>query len=226
MDMGSIHVRILFQDEHIIVCVKPAGILSQPSEKNKHSMISVLADQTGKTVYPVHRLDLNTEGLMVFALNKQAAASLGKQMAESDIHKQYLAVVQGPLAHKAAVLEDYLYFDRRQNKSYVVRNGRKGSKYAKLAYYFLEEKNGKVLVQISLFTGRTHQIRVQFASRKNPLAGDRRYGGCPGQFSLVAASLNFRHPYTDEKMNYRYIPSGLDCFENIEMTELAAEKNI
>ncbi len=146
-------------------------------------MVSILCEHTGAEVFCVHRLDTATGGVMVYAKNKKYAATLSKAFAENIIDKRYLAVVCGALP-KSGILEDVLWHDKIKNKSFVVKSERKGAKKASLEYNAVAEKelNGQIftLVEIKLHTGRTHQIRVQFASRGYPLAGDGKYGGKSG----------------------------------------------
>ncbi len=201
-----------FEDENIIVCVKPAGILSQFSEKDEN-MISVLNgyfEKSGKAcqAYPVHRLDRETSGLIVYAKNSRAAAKLSEQIAKNEIKKRYFAVIKGTPEEKSGVLKDLLFRDKQKNKSYVVKRKRGGVKEASLEYEVIAESDGMSLVDILLHTGRTHQIRVQFSSRKMPLYGDGRYGGGGGNLALFAHSLEFKHPVTGEKMCFTALPDA------------------
>lgn len=205
-------VNVLYQDEHIVVAVKPYGVLSE-AHGQKPNMPSLLKEAFGcETVYPVHRLDRTTQGVMVYALTPAAARSLGAQIQRGETEKTYLAVAQGTAEAPSGELDDLLYFDRRKNKSYVVKRERKGVKQARLQYEVLQtiehEENPLSLLKIRLLTGRTHQIRVQFASRKMPLVGDRRYGsritGVP--IALCAARLAFTHPMTGERMCFSCEP--------------------
>ncbi len=199
-----------FEDENIIVCVKPAGVLSQSSEKDEN-MISVLNkyfEESCKTcqAYPVHRLDRETSGLIVYAKNSRAAAKLSEQIAKNEIKKRYFAVIKGAPEEKSGVLKDLLFRDKQKNKSYVVKRKRGGVKEASLEYEVIGESDGMSLVDILLHTGRTHQIRVQFSSRKMPLYGDGRYGGGGGNLALFAHSLEFKHPLTGKEMCFTALP--------------------
>lgn len=199
-----------FEDENIIVCVKPAGILSQSSEKDENmiSLLNKYFEESGKScqAYPVHRLDRETSGLIVYAKNPRAAAKLSEQIAKNEIKKRYFAVIKGVPEEKAGVLEDLLFRDKQKNKSYVVKRKRAGVKTASLEYKVIGENDGMSLLDILLHTGRTHQIRVQFSSRKMPLYGDGRYGGGGGGLALFAHSLEFAHPITGEKMCFTALP--------------------
>ena len=205
---------MVFQDDALLVVYKPYGALSEQDE-NKPNMPDLLKAETGcESVIPVHRLDRTTQGLMIYAKTKEAASRLSAQIQRGEVEKTYLAVVQGEPVEPEGELCDLLYFDRRKNKSYVVKRERKGVKLARLKYETLnttEVEGDKIsLLKIRLLTGRTHQIRVQFASRKMPLVGDRRYGGrlaCE-HIQLCAAQLIFAHPFTDEKMDFSFTPTN------------------
>ena len=177
-----------------MVCLKPAGV---ESEKQ---LPRFLCEQTGEeTLYPVHRLDKETAGVMVFAKTKPAAARFSEEIQKNNFRKTYLAVVKGHLEEKEATLTDLLFRDKQKNKSYPVKRMRKGVKEAVLSYKVLEEisveETPHSLVEIHLQTGRTHQIRVQFASRKHPLLGDKKYGGQPyPHLCLLAKELTFWEP--------------------------------
>ena len=176
-----IKMEILFENKNLIFAVKPRGISSQSTESA--DMLSILSEHTGTDIFCVHRLDIATGGVMVYAKNKKHAALLSSAFAENSVDKRYLAIVCGA-PRKSGTLEDILWHDKTKNKSFVVKSERKGAKYAKLEYNTIAEKEiGSALytlVEIKLHTGRTHQIRVQFASRGYPLAGDGKYGGKSG----------------------------------------------
>lgn len=197
---------ILFEDNDIIVCIKPVGILSQ--ESMQENMVSVLRSITQNEIYPVHRLDKGVGGVMVYAKNKQSAASLSKQIEEHSFEKEYDAVISGKMDEQSGVLEDLLFKDSTKNKTYVVKRMRKGVKKAKLMYNTIavcETDEGTLsLIHVKLFTGRSHQIRVQFASRNHPLIGDRRYGSkiAYQKLALFSCFVSFKHPKTNEKMSF------------------------
>ena len=184
---------ILFRDEYIVVCDKPSGLLSEGEAPQK--------------IFPVHRLDRETRGVMVYALCEKAAASLSLAVAERRMEKEYIATVVGRLEASRGEMKDLLFYDRGRNKSFVVRRERKGVKAASLEYELLDYNAEEDLsfVRVKLHTGRTHQIRVQFASRGYPLAGDRKYGAPPShrsEPSLVAVKLSFPHPISGEYMTF------------------------
>ncbi len=168
-------IEILEKTNEYIVCIKPAGVLSEDTEGG---MPCLLADGDKKPLV-VHRLDREVSGVMVFAIDTKTAAELSKGITDKTFSKEYLAVVDGDTG-EGTVLEDLLFYDRTKSKTYVVNKERKGVKKASLEFLRLatvETENGTVsLVKIKLHTGRTHQIRVQFASRKHPILGDRKYG--------------------------------------------------
>ncbi len=195
-------LEILYRDAHILVCIKPAGVLSEEG-----GMPGLLRAQTGvKDILCVHRLDRAVGGLMVYAGSKEAAASLSRQFAEGAAAKQYLAVCRGD-APDAGEMRDLLFHDASRNKSYVVKRMRKGVREAALRFETLQRRNGMSLVRIELLTGRSHQIRVQFASRQLPLAGDRRYGGGAADGpALWSHELCFRHPKSGEALSFRAPP--------------------
>ena len=199
----------IYQDPHIVVCLKPIGVISQ--DGGEDSMPQILARQLEvKTVYPVHRLDKAVGGVMVYALSQKAAACLSRAVQERTMGKCYLAVLTGKPQKNEALLEDLLFHDKMKNKTYVVDRMRKGVKPAALDYRVLEMVGDRTLVWVRLHTGRTHQIRVQFASRKYPLVGDGRYGGKTGekQLGLWSYELSFAHPETGEMLMFTHLPEG------------------
>lgn len=206
-------MKIIYEDKDIIVIEKPVGILSQADEKgseNCESMLNGYIQDKGEkgSVYLIHRLDRNVGGVMVFAKNKRAAASLSAQIQNKTFVKEYQALVHSKPQENEGVMEDLLFKDSRKNKTFVVNRMRKGVKDAKLSYRVLEtiqSRYGEVsLVHVRLYTGRTHQIRVQFASRKMPLVGDGKYGGSDNSASigLKSKKLTFIHPSTGETVSF------------------------
>ena len=182
---------LLYEDSDVIAVAKPPQMLSQGAESGEASILDYLnAYAAGSwTAYPVHRLDRGTGGAMVFAKNKQAAAALAALAAGNGMQKTYLACVHGTLTG-SATLEHDLYFDRKRNKSFPVKNStRRGVKHASLSYEVLANGScpaGEIsLVKVRLHTGRTHQIRVQMAAIGHPLLGDGKYGGKAGKCSCA-----------------------------------------
>jgi len=213
-------IEVVYEDESVAVIYKPCGVLSE-EDPDKPSAPVILRELIGGDVHTVHRLDRTTEGLMVYAKSKRAAAALSRSIQDNRLTKIYLAAVEG-LTDDIGELSDLLFYDRSRCKSYVVRRERRGVKSARLSY----ERIGTAvidgaqasLVRIMLHTGRTHQIRVQFASRNHPLIGDRRYGSCieARQIALCACELAFPHPVTGEDMSFVCRPKGevFSAFDN------------
>ena len=187
-------IEILYRDKWLVACIKPAGVLSEEG-----GMPELLRRQLGcREVFCVHRLDRAVSGVMVYALNRDAAARLSQLIAERNLEKSYLAVIQGCPAEPAGTMRDLLFKDSAKGKSYVVRRMRGGVKEAALEYALLGRREELSLVRIKLLTGRSHQIRVQFSSRGMPLVGDVKYGSRykGGGLALWSASLGFTHPFT------------------------------
>lgn len=197
-------MEILFEDKALIVCIKERGILSQQGKQGERTMLTLLAEHTGAEVFPVHRLDRDVGGVMVFAKNPRAAAALSAQVSDRTMEKEYITAVEGCPEEKEGTMEDLLFFDRGKNKAFTVKKERRGVKKASLSYRVLDEGEGLSLVRVRLHTGRTHQIRVQFASRKMPIVGDRRYGSKRESriISLWSCFISFLHPVTGERMEF------------------------
>ena len=205
-------MKILFQDNSIIVCVKPRGVLSQQAGEGQDSMIQKLSGLCDCEVFPVHRLDKEVGGVMVYAKTKAAAASLSAQVSQRIMQKAYLAVAPSSAKYTEGSMEDLLFFDRQKNKSFVVRRERRGVKKALLEYKSEKTCSDFSLYYIKLHTGRTHQIRVQFASRKLPLLGDRKYGGEANDcIALWSYEIEFNHPVTGERLTFCEKPYD-ECF--------------
>lgn len=185
-------MEILCQTEELVVCIKPAGVDAQSG--GGRNMPALLRAELGGEIFPVHRLDRPAAGVMVFARTASAAAVLSNAIQQGQFQKTYLAVLSHPPAQAAGRLEDLLYHDVRRNKTYVVDRRRKGVRSAVLEYETVAQACGHALVRIRLLTGRTHQIRAQFASRGTPLLGDRPYGGPAGPLALWSESLTFPVP--------------------------------
>ncbi len=176
---------ILYSDRDIAVCVKPVGLNSEADVPN------ALKEALGGDFYTIHRLDQNVGGVMVYARSKAAAAELSRAIQNGEMIKEYLALVHGAPA-ESGILEDLLWKVSSKNKVFVVKRERKGVKKAKLEYKTLRQGEDS-LIHIRLHTGRSHQIRVQFASRGFPLVGDHKYGARDG-FSapfLFSCKLTF-----------------------------------
>ncbi len=195
-------MELLYHDGQIAVCRKQPGALSEAGPGSVPAELAAALGIPQTSVYPVHRLDRTTGGLMVYALTKAAAAHLSEEIRAGRFEKEYLALAEGTVEPGEDALADWLYFDRVKNRSYVVKK-RAGAKEARLTYRVVRtlaspwpEVDTLSLCRVHLETGRTHQIRVQLSSRQHPLAGDRKYGArarahiCP----LWSVKLAFAHP--------------------------------
>lgn len=209
MEDGSLMINILYEDNHIIVVEKKINIPVQEDSSADKDMLTIikeyLKDKYNKpgNVYLglVHRLDRPVGGIMVFAKTSKAASRLSEQVRTHKINKKYYAIVEGSLPLQGT-LKDKLLKDPKTNMVYVNKNG----KEAILNYQVVKQKETFNLIDIDLITGRSHQIRVQFASRNNPLYGDQRYNKkakVGEQIALFAYSLSFYHPTTKELLTFK-----------------------
>ena len=189
---------ILFSDNNLIVCIKPVGLDSEKQVPNE------LKSTFGGEIFTVHRLDLNVSGVMVYARNKHTASTLSKAIQEGSMIKEYLATVHGK-PDGNGILEDLLFKDSRKNKVFVVKRMRNGVKKAKLEYKRLTEGETSI-VRIRLYTGRSHQIRVQFASRGYPLVGDHKYGSRSDKTAPMLFSCKLTFPYKKETVSFEAFP--------------------
>ncbi len=205
---------IVFEDSCILVCQKPAGVISEEG-----GLPELLKQESGTPeLFCVHRLDRETAELMVYAKTGAAAAALSAAIAAREMQKEYLAVAAGETPAQGE-WRDLLYRDRQKNKSYVVKRMRRGVREAVLRFETCGRAEGLSLVRIALETGRSHQIRVQFASRGFPLVGDGRYGSAyrDAPLALFAAALSFPHPETGERLAFTAGPPPLwpwTCFDS------------
>jgi 23S rRNA pseudouridine1911/1915/1917 synthase len=212
-------IPILYLDESIVVCHKPINTLCEGDTNT--SLPYLLAEELRargeqKTeIFVVHRLDRTTQGVMVFARTSVAAASLSRAISDRSTVKEYLAIVCGKPECERGTLTDLLFYDRARGKSFVVQRERKGVKTATLDYELIEHRAPHSFLRIRLHTGRTHQIRVQFASRGMPLCGDRPYGAPPSDspILLCAHKLSFAHPKTNELMHFSCLPTATNWTE-------------
>jgi len=204
--------EILYEDNHLIVAVKPAGVLSQADGNDAPDMLSLLKayikqkyNKPGAVFLGlVHRLDRPTSGVMVFARTSKAAARLADSIKKGDFKKTYLCVTAGTLPAKQGTWQDYLKKDEKLVKSAVVSQSTPGAKLAQLSYTVKSTVDNFSLVEVALKTGRHHQIRVQFASRGCALVGDHKYGSGVGKqnLALFASSLSFPHPTKKETLTF------------------------
>lgn len=219
-------IKVVYEDNHVIVVIKPSGIPSQADKSGDVDMLTLVKEYIKEkynkpgAVYLglVHRLDRMTSGLMVFAKTSKAASRLSNNIREGDFKKEYLAAVTGKL-EGGGELQNYLYKDERNNTSSVVSKNKKNAKLAKLEYKVIDNtvhKNKEhTYVRIKLYTGRHHQIRVQFSHIGYPLYGDVKYGGIKGELALVACGLKFIHPTKDEVMEFEYMPEKNGIWRDI-----------
>ena len=214
-------LKILYEDNHIIVVEKPPNVPSQADKTTDEDMLTIIKryikekyNKPGNVYLGlVHRLDRPVGGVMVFAKTSKAASRLSEQVRNKTFKKEYLAIVDGKLDVKSGTLEDYLVKNERNNLSKVTNKETKNAKYAKLDYEVLKyskEINLSVL-RILLHTGRHHQIRVQLANMGHSICGDQKYGtrGRGKQISLWAYKLTIEHPITKESMTFTDIPEKI-----------------
>ena len=191
-------MKILYSDKQIAVCVKPVGLDSE------HALPDALKEALGGEIYPIHRLDQNVGGVMVFARTKSAAAELSRAVQEGSMVKEYIAMVHGiPESH--GDWTDFLFKDSRKNKVFVVKKERKGVKPARLEFLRLTDEN-PATVRIRLYTGRSHQIRVQFSSRGFPLVGDHKYGARDDLNAPRLYSCRISFPFGGKTHCYSALP--------------------
>ena len=192
-------MEIVYSDKNIVICVKPVGL---DSEKQ---VPDALKAQLGGEMFPIHRLDLNVGGVMVYARNKQSAAALSKAVQDGTMVKEYVAMIHHT-PPETGDWTDLLWKDSKKNKVFVVTRPRGGVKEARLTYQRLTDAD-PALVRIRLYTGRSHQIRVQFASRGFPLVGDHKYGARDDRCTapmLFSCKLTF--PYKGGTVSFQRLP--------------------
>ena len=187
-------MEILYSDPEIVVCVKPVGMDSE------HEVPQAL----GGEIYPIHRLDKNVGGVMVYAKKKTSAAALSKAVQEGTMVKEYMAMVHGAPPEEGD-WEDLLWKDSAKNKVFVVKRERRGVKKARLEYKRLTEGDTS-LVRNRLHTGRSHQIRVQFSSRGFPLVGDHKYGSRDEKTEPMLFSCCLTFPHKGRLLRFEKLP--------------------
>jgi len=200
-------MNIIYIDEDIIVCAKPAGVLATDEPGGLPELLRRELGNEGADIRTVHRLDRATSGLMVLARNAAAASELSRQIREEGMGKEYLAVVHGNCPAEGH-MRDLLYRDKARKMTFVTQTPGKGVQEALLDYRCLSRREGLSLVSIRLHTGRTHQIRCQFASRGLPLVGERKYAvpEDPCELALLSHRLRFRHPGSGEPLCFSLEP--------------------
>ena len=192
-------MEILHSSPDYAVIIKPAGM---DSEKD---VPSALEERLGAPVFPLHRLDKNVGGVMIYACSKAAAATLSRAIEEGKMIKEYVAMVHGTPPEEGT-WEDLLFKDARKNKVFVVDRLRKGVREAKLSFRRMHSEEQKSLMHIRLYTGRSHQIRVQFASRRFPLVGDHKYGSRDSAKDPMLFSCRITFPWKGENRTYTALP--------------------
>ncbi len=221
-------LKIIYEDNHIIVVEKPVNIPSQSDKTGDKDLLTMIKEYLKEKYHKpgeaylglVHRLDRPVGGVMVYAKTSKAAARLSEQIRQKQFTKKYLVIVDGKMEQKQGILEDYLWKNEKTNTSKVVEEGTKNAKYAKLEYEVLKyvpETNLSVL-KIKLETGRHHQIRVQLSHAGHSIYGDQKYGsrGKGKQIALWAYELSFIHPITKEKLNFTDMPETIGTWSNLK----------
>lgn len=212
----TVDIKILYEDEHILVCVKPVGIATQTAKLAAQDMVSLIKNYLVQKGFPrnpylgiVHRLDQPVSGILVFAKTKEAAAGLSRQLKDEAAGKEYLALCLGRLPRQEGEFVHYLKKDKAAGMAVVTKQEDKEGKQAVLSYHVEREEENSTLVRIRLKTGRFHQIRAQFLAAGYPLLGDGRYKTAESEgescrrnirsVALCAVSLSFDYPIADKK---------------------------
>ena len=222
-------LKILFEDKYLIIVEKPIGVMSQLDPNGGDSMpkrISEYLSGKGEEGYVgvVHRLDTTTGGIILYSKSPKITSKLSELVSCDGYYKEYLCAIEGEMQENDGLLCDFLYHDKAKNKSYVVKGQRKGAKEAKLEYRVIstsENKKGEKisLLSVHLLTGRTHQIRVQLASRSHALCGDGKYGskdnGCVA--ALWSHKCIFEHPVTKKNIELVSFPENKYPWDRFNM---------
>lgn len=192
-------MEILFSDDEIVVCIKPVGMDSE------QEVPQTLQQQLGGEIFTLHRLDKNVGGVMVYSRTKASAARFSKLIQDGQLIKEYVALVHGT-PPESGDFTDLLWKDSAKNKVFVVKRERRGVKKARLTYQLLRAGE-QSLVRVRLFTGRSHQIRVQFASRGFPLVGDHKYGSRDTATAPMLYSCCLTFPYHGKQQTFEFLPT-------------------
>lgn len=214
------NMEIVYLDPAVLVCVKPAGVLSTDEAGGLPELVRRELGEEKADLRTVHRLDRAVSGLMVLARSAEAASALSREVREGAFEKQYLAVVHGQTP-ESGELRDLLRRDKARKMTFVADAPGKGVQEAVLRYETLRRSAGMSLVRICLHTGRTHQIRVQFASRGFPLFGERKYCAEPDDCALALWShcIGFTHPVTGERLRFAMDPPACRPWTDFEETD-------
>ena len=209
-------MELIYQDKDIIICVKPAGVLSTDEPGGVPELVRQALGDPAANVRTVHRLDRTVSGLMVLARRSKAASELSRQIREGIFQKEYMAVVHGDPGETEGEYRDLLWRDKQERKSYIVQESGKDVQEAILTYRVLHQNEDLTRVCIRLHTGRTHQIRAQFSGRGFPLVGDRKYGNPEDNCNIALWSyrLAFHHPYSGKPMEFILEPPSIYPWSN------------
>ena len=210
-------MELLYHDQDIVVCIKPARVLSTDEPGGLPSLLREAFGDPEADIRTVHRLDRVVSGVMVLARNPKAASELSRQVRENQFHKEYLAVIHGCPENDMGTLVDLLYRDKARRMTMVASAPAKGVQEAILDYRVLNQTEAMSRVQVRLHTGRTHQIRVQFASRGLPLVGERKYAELedPCEIALWSYRIGFTHPTTGAPLVFTKEPPDLYPWTNV-----------
>ncbi len=221
-------LKVLYEDNHIIVVEKPVNIPSQGDKTGDIDMLTIIKqyikekyNKPGEVYLGlVHRLDRPTGGVMVFARTSKAASRLCEQVRDKKMHKKYLCIVDGKMESPKGIMKDFLIKNEKTNTSKVVKEGIKNAKEGILEYEVVKynEEINMSVVKVDLYTGRHHQIRVQFSSRGHSLSGDQKYGirGRGKGLALWAYSLSFIHPTTKQELTFEDFPEKVGSWKILE----------
>lgn len=201
-------MELIYVDEDIVVCVKPARVLSTDEPGGLPELVRNALGDPKADIRTVHRLDRVVSGVVVLARNARAASELSRQIREDEFHKEYLAVIHGCPSEQSGTLRDLLGRDKARRMTFVAPEPAKGVQEAALDYRVLARKEEFSRIQVLLRTGRTHQIRVQFASRGMPLVGERKYDTRedPCEIALWSHRIGFTHPGTGKRISFSKEP--------------------
>lgn len=225
-EIRGIGMKVIYEDNHIIVVEKPVNVPSQGDKTGDEDMLILIKEYLKEkynkpgNVYLglVHRLDRPVGGVMVFAKTSKAASRLSEQVRNKTFQKTYLVICNEKMENEKGVLQDYLWKDEKSNTSFVVKEGKKNAKLAELDYEVLKynEEDNLSLIKVNLHTGRHHQIRVQLSSRGHAIYGDNKYHGrgAGSGICLWAYELTIQHPTTKEMLTFNTLPKGNKIWKN------------